>query len=385
MLDPDSKPIPHPDSRELNIEILRIVSMLLIVACHAVVFIPWLGSKDAYEPSWGLITRWVVVQYGQVGVTIFFLITGFFLSKRTFSKRRIFKVWFQTFCYSALILIAVVLIKALKTAETRTPDSLTFWQPQHLVPTILQGIFPFIEGSYWFVTAYIVLILLSPFLNSMAQHVAQSQFEKLILLLFFFAIWATFKIRYYTPWNSYVYAILIYLIGCWLQMYPNALHAKVQSWKLCVACVFCTIIMFPILHIIYQHSTWLTLLFQNPGTIQSSLRILPIIIGTAVFILVRRIDMRHAPEVLKKCILKISSATFGVYLLHQHPLTCRFVWAKASALFPSPDSAILKALTFVVIVILMYLTLTLLASFLDTLIIHPATKIIIRHIKVDNK
>lgn len=93
--------------RNLNIEVLRIIAMFLIVACHATLHLPWLLHVDSnldFLPGWKSALAYAVVQYGQVGVSIFFIISGYFLVRKAFVWQRIFKTWFQMFCYSFLSL-----------------------------------------------------------------------------------------------------------------------------------------------------------------------------------------------------------------------------------------------------------------------------------------
>ena len=78
--------------RNLNIEVLRILAMFLIVACHATLHLPWLLHVDSnldFLPGWKSALAYLVVQYGQVGVSIFFIISGYFLVRKTFTWQRI--------------------------------------------------------------------------------------------------------------------------------------------------------------------------------------------------------------------------------------------------------------------------------------------------------
>lgn len=73
--------------RNLNIEVLRIIAMFLIVACHATLHLPWLLHVDSnldFLPGWKSALAYAVVQYGQVGVSIFFIISGYFLVRKAF-------------------------------------------------------------------------------------------------------------------------------------------------------------------------------------------------------------------------------------------------------------------------------------------------------------
>ena len=72
-----------PAARNVSIELLRIVAMFLILTCHFVIQFDWdhhqLRVVLPQEPGWWSALRFVIVQYGQVGVSIFFIISGYFL------------------------------------------------------------------------------------------------------------------------------------------------------------------------------------------------------------------------------------------------------------------------------------------------------------------
>lgn len=159
--------------RNLNIEVLRILAMFLIVACHATLHLPWLLHVDSnldFLPGWKSALAYLVVQYGQVGVSIFFIISGYFLVRKTFTWQRIFKTWFQMFCYSFISLIAVLIIARFTTLPNSIAPLLS---GDDLWRTVLWSIVPFIYGSYWFITAYVCLLLLAPFINCLFKHLSR--------------------------------------------------------------------------------------------------------------------------------------------------------------------------------------------------------------------
>lgn len=105
-----------PAARNVSIELLRIVAMFLILTCHFVIHFDWdhhqLRVVLPQEPGWWSALRFVIVQYGQVGVSIFFIISGYFLVEKSFKWNRLVKTWLQMFCYSVAFLIIVLLLGA---------------------------------------------------------------------------------------------------------------------------------------------------------------------------------------------------------------------------------------------------------------------------------
>lgn len=214
--------------RNLNIEVLRILAMFLIVACHATLHLPWLLHVDSnldFLPGWKSALAYLVVQYGQVGVSIFFIISGYFLVRKTFTWQRIFKTWFQMFCYSFISLIAVLIIARFTTLPNSIAPLLS---GDDLWRTVLWSIVPFIYGSYWFITAYVCLLLLAPFINCLFKHLSRRNMAALIIVLSFFSIWILLGGRT-TPWNNVVYAVLGYIMGGWIRLYWYEVNDKIKS------------------------------------------------------------------------------------------------------------------------------------------------------------
>ena len=85
----------NPAARNVSIELLRIVAMFLILTCHFVIHFDWdhhqLRVVLPQEPGWWSALRFVIVQYGQVGVSIFFIISGYFLVEKSFKWNRLVK------------------------------------------------------------------------------------------------------------------------------------------------------------------------------------------------------------------------------------------------------------------------------------------------------
>ena len=90
-------------NRKISIELLRIVAMFLIVLCHSA------EASDLSlrgQAAWtmqpfrggGATIENVIWQYGQVGVQIFFIITGYFLCKKRFLCRARSKLGYKFSC-----------------------------------------------------------------------------------------------------------------------------------------------------------------------------------------------------------------------------------------------------------------------------------------------
>ena len=87
--------------RELNFELLRIVSMIMIVTLHYWGKSGFLDSAD-YKTS-GFYFAWIIRSFSFCAVNCYVLITGYFMSQTEFKISRLIKTWLTVWVYSVVI------------------------------------------------------------------------------------------------------------------------------------------------------------------------------------------------------------------------------------------------------------------------------------------
>ena len=156
---------------------------------------------------WSLVTESVCI----VAVNVYVLISGYFLSFCTFSFRRVAQVLVQTLFYTVLIPPVLALVGVLSWSEVLNPYH------------IWNSIFPVQSGHYWFVSAYVVLCLLSPFFNAGLETLSQKRMQQLLAaLLFFFCIGKSFSpLQFALDRFGYDFGwfAVLYLTGGYLKKY----------------------------------------------------------------------------------------------------------------------------------------------------------------------
>lgn len=150
--------------RLLNIELLRIVSMLIIISCHYTTYVNY--SESSYEFNKFLFAN--ISNWGCIGVDIFIVITCYFACEKNFKVDvyKVFQIVLTTSIYTFLwgwIAIAIG-----KEAYT-------------LIDFIKMILSPFM-GTYWFVTAYICFYFLLPFFKSGIENLTMVQHKYLLIL-----------------------------------------------------------------------------------------------------------------------------------------------------------------------------------------------------------
>ena len=150
--------------KNANIELFRLTSMLLIVMHHAVLYSDILSNSAI-----SLNKYFAAILYigGKYGANVFFAITAYFLIDKTFHFKRVVSVWKTTLFYSLLFFVLNFVI-GFRSYELRD---------------ICEAVLPICYKSYWFVTAYVGLILLSPFLNVLIYKLDKTAYVILLIIV----------------------------------------------------------------------------------------------------------------------------------------------------------------------------------------------------------
>ena len=117
---------------------------------------------------------WSLFGISFVSISTYILISGYFLCETSFSFRRILKLEGQVWFYSVALYLASLLL-------LRQPYDMS---------SLIAAVFPVLSCEYWFVTMYVGMIVLSPFLNKLLTGLTQRQFRLLLGILFvLFSLW----------------------------------------------------------------------------------------------------------------------------------------------------------------------------------------------------
>ena len=194
------------EGRNSNFEILRIIAIIMITAYHYVVH----GVANTSSGS-GILLN-LCSLWGKAGVNIFCLITGYMLVfKPHIDYKKLITVEYQVLFY--------------------TLSGLAFGHFTHHtigIGSLVKSLFPVVFVHDWYVTAYVIVFLFSPFLNSMIKSLEQKDFTRLLLICY--VVWCIipfFTIREHSGlfWNQFIWFVVMYLTGAYIRITDNR-HSK---------------------------------------------------------------------------------------------------------------------------------------------------------------
>ena len=155
--------------RQKNIEKLRCLAMMMVVALHFLGKGNLLGDVTDPEMSAAGIAAWVLEAFCIVAVNCYMLISGYFLCESSFKLSRLLKLYLQIWMYSVGVGLAAWATGLALAEEINT----------HYLLSLL---FPVSMGHYWFMTAYVFLYLLLPLVGMAVKRMTKEQLNLVLIM-----------------------------------------------------------------------------------------------------------------------------------------------------------------------------------------------------------
>lgn len=298
-------------ARQANLELLRCVAMMMVIALH------FLGKGKlliSLAEEWlypAELIAWLLESFCSVAVNVYMFISGYFLCTSTFKPSRLIQLWLQVWMYSVFFGLLGSLTGVMKETVFDT----------HFLLTL---IFPVSMSHYWFMTAYIFLYVLLPFLGTAVQRMTKRQLQTVVLiLLFVFSIQKSIlPIRLETDGLGYdcLWYICVFVAAAYVRRFGFPVLEKrgrgIALYVVCSLLIFCGTM---ILREVYLRTGSLGRMMQMCMEYN---HILPFLAAAGLFgaFLRLKISGRFAAVVCK-----IAPYTLGVYLLHEN-LGLRYSW-----------------------------------------------------------
>lgn len=252
---------------------------------------------------------------------------------------------------------------------------------KELAYTLLWNVTPFTYRSYWFMSAYLIMLMFMPFINILISHMTQRDHAMLLVLLASISLIPLYFGKNYT-WNDIIYAIFGYLAGAFIAQYGSGIK-KLTTKRLCACVAISTVLMLAFDYVASSGNKFVRVLTWDQQ-VHGGIGILPMIIAMCIFILVHRINMLRIQGLARTVILRVSKATFGVYLLHEHMFIFVALWTFVAWMLPAAYSSVAVAIIYVITLLCVYAVISAVAIILDLLVKPLSNKIALKLEKVAN-
>ena len=298
--------------RNSAVELLRILCILMVIAghyyAHGIAYAIGALNLETITPR--LLFLQMIAFGADIANDIFVIISGYYMINSTQKDKRVLKLFCRMMFYAAVIVLVFHL------ADLKSFTS------QNLIKLLL----PFRSGENWFVTCYLLLCLLIPFINPFLKGLESKAFVKLLIILFF--------LRYATPllgikkfWSTthgLEQFIFLYFVGAYIRLYGFQTKILQNPW-IWRFLLLTTLSLWGILNI---GLATMGIRTQNQQLISDITKYYPlfsILISSMLLIVTLGLKPFHC-----KFVNLISGSVLSIYLIHDNSLVREYIWRTVS-------------------------------------------------------
>ena len=278
--------------RDSNMELLRIVAMLLVMIVHANFrALPVPTYEEANHEIMSSILRFFTESFSIICVNVFILLSGWYGIK--LKIERLLEFVFQVLFFSIIGLIIIQFISPEKYTLTNCIGNILLTD----------------KWDYWFVKAYLGLYLFSPILNSFIEYATKKQYQIVLIAFYVFHTvygWAFPEgAIYFERGYSAMSFMGLYLLARYIRLYPFSLCRKSYRFDLFIY-LFITVLI-----------TLIQFFFKRTDIPYGGYFIFyscPLVIISAVFFMLifTKIHLKS------RFVNWVACSCFAVYLLHSN-------------------------------------------------------------------
>ena len=287
------------EKRKYGIDILKIIATLFVVVLHVNGYV--LDTHVSFSESVNFI--WHMFEaLAYPAIHIFIMITAWFALDKVNIKKSVLNAWIQTFIICIIGLIFSTCFK------------ITYGLNE-----IIICIFPFLGRAYWYVTDFIVLIVIAPFLNNSIKASTDKQLK--LITLFTFMIISVFQtfIPFFSWTQDYsnigLFILLYFITACIKR--DISIVKRIRGYKLFFVSFVLLILSYEIFHIagllnfeVFKSREMWFYQYSSPLVIFEALGLFKMFVNMDI----------QTNEVNSKIIKIMSNASLTTYLIHMHPI-----------------------------------------------------------------
>ena len=277
--------------RDSNAELLRIICMFFIVLHHFLVNSAFPGTLLMSVPlDSGIVVSTFANGFLFVGVICFVLISGYYGIH--LHLRGVWRLFSMVVFYGLAIYLFDVMV--------------SHKQIDYAIFT--QSILVFSHSWWWFLNCYVMLMCLSPLLNSGIDNMSRKEHLIVIGLLtllqvYFGFFWQTYQ--YDSDGFSIINMIYIYVIGAYIRRFVSKRYLSDHRWHWLAAYIVCALVwagLTILAHGRLSMSWWKGFTYNNPVLICSAL-------GLFLFVM--------SFHLVSKPVNMFAGGVFAVYLVQE--------------------------------------------------------------------
>ena len=300
------------NDRNSSIELLRIISMFLIVIFN-VVYTIWAQNDDMTEEFMLPISKAssdphmfifaVFCHFENIGNSLFFITSAWYLLDFSrFKKKKWFDIFLDVWVISVIILFGALFLLGKQNIGNGM---------------IIGSVFPVTTMANWYITCYLLFYPLHPFLNMIIHGVSQKVLLRISLTLFVLYCCINFFYNHFYYTTPLVLWITIYFVLSYFHLYQTGFCNSIKKNFVVAIVAFCFfIIMLLATNLIAQRVSPL-----NDKVLHWKTNCNPVILcfSFAVFNCMRNVKLKS--RVINYC----GGLCMLIYLIHENQILKFFI------------------------------------------------------------
>lgn len=282
--------------RNSNLELYRVIAMILIVAHHYFVHSGIILSSNVFSAK--LLYLYIVGMWGKTCINCFVLITGYFMCVSSITLNKFLKLILEIYFYKILIFVVFWI----------------FGYESISLQSLIRLALPVTDVANNFIECFILFWLAIPFLNVLLKNLNKREHGLLLVLSL-----SIFVILPLLPFNRVVinyvtWFIVLYFISSYIRLYDFHLFAnKTWGWLTIL------LILLSMLSVVLC----MQLGIEPYRFVSDSNAILSVLVGISSFMFFKDVSIPY-----NKFINTLGATTFGVLLIHDNSDVMRnWLWS----------------------------------------------------------
>ncbi|MEA4894513.1 MAG: acyltransferase [Oscillospiraceae bacterium] len=277
-------------ARSYGIDLLKSMSMLMVAVLH-VLGVGGLLNGSA-PGSAANNAAWILETACICAVNCFGLISGYVLCRGRYRRSRLLSLWLRV-VFESLVITAVFAV--FKTGSVGTKE----W---------IKAFMPVIHNVYWYFTAYFALFFFVPYINKMLLSLSGKEKASLaVSIVLVFSLLGNVlnnDIFFLNGGYGFLWLLCLYILGACMRSIE--IRPELNKYWFLMAYLLCTLLSWAAMKLTGIRAF---ISYTSPFTLLSAALLL---------LFFRRLEI-SSPK-LQKFISMLARTSFGVYIIHTHPL-----------------------------------------------------------------
>ena len=328
--------------RNLRLDQLKLLAAFGIVGVHAIYHTNALKYTAVYSIEWFFLMIVYTLLFSMMN--IFVIISGYFLCDSHFRWKKVKSIILTTICYSVVIYILFCI---------RDVTEFSFFD-------FMDCLLSPITNQYWFISAYLLLYILSPYLNKMLSCLNEKNLRSLCLISFVvLSIIPSFLI--FVPVQNLfdaqngkgiLWFLTIYILCFYYKKYRESYFCKINSYWFMIILIF---------NLMFLIGSWIVLNYisivigldgDGATRLYFDSSIFVFGISASIFLLTQRLPVINLKY--GKFITYLSGSSLGVYIIHEQPMVRKFLWGNVENIWINNEGSIIVNFFIVTVIVFFF-------------------------------